>query len=159
MDCPTRISVGCKTKRNVVLLSRWTGTMRRVRSVQEKSGGVMWTVTKEFSFEAAHSLPHLPATHKCHRLHGHSYRVVIVCRGDLQPDYSWVVDYAEISDVMVPIVLQLDHQNLNDILGIHTTAENLAYWIYRKLMAALPTLYAVHVMETANTNVIYCPRP
>jgi 6-pyruvoyltetrahydropterin/6-carboxytetrahydropterin synthase len=28
----------------------------------------------EFNFEAAHWLPHVPPDHKCHRLHGHSYR-------------------------------------------------------------------------------------
>ena len=119
----------------------------------------MWTVTKEFSFEAAHSLPHLPESHKCHRTHGHSYRVVVVCKGDLIPDFSWVVDYADIAAATQPIIDSLDHRNINDILGMHTTAENLAYWFYRKLMKELPSLHAIHVMETANTNVIYCPRP
>jgi hypothetical protein len=28
----------------------------------------MIEVSKDFEFEAAHSLPHLPHTHKCHRL-------------------------------------------------------------------------------------------
>ncbi|OXX25149.1 6-pyruvoyl trahydropterin synthase family protein, partial [Vibrio sp. V08_P9A1T1] len=30
---------------------------------------------KEFMFEAAHRLPHVPAGHKCGRLHGHSFLV------------------------------------------------------------------------------------
>lgn len=118
----------------------------------------MWKVTKQFSFEAAHSLPHLPATHKCHHLHGHSYGVTVVCEGDLDPEKSWVVDYADISAIMQPIIQSLDHQNLNDVLGIATTAENLAFWIFMKLRDSLPSLSEVHVQETKNTNVVYRPR-
>jgi len=29
---------------------------------------------KRFKFEAAHLLPHLPKSHKCRRLHGHSFQ-------------------------------------------------------------------------------------
>lgn len=115
----------------------------------------MWTVTKEFSFEAAHSLPHLPKTHKCHRLHGHSYRVVIHCRGHLIPDRSWVVDYADISLAIEPLINRLDHQNLNEVMTIQTTAENLAFWMFQKLKASLPNLSAIEVKETEKTNVIY----
>ena len=34
-------------------------------------------IFKEFSFEAAHRLPNVPTEHKCARLHGHSFRVVL----------------------------------------------------------------------------------
>jgi 6-pyruvoyl-tetrahydropterin synthase len=34
-------------------------------------------IFREFRFEAAHRLPNAPAGHKCRRLHGHSFRVVI----------------------------------------------------------------------------------
>ena len=37
-------------------------------------------IFKEFSFEAAHRLPNVPAGHKCARLHGHSFRVEITVR-------------------------------------------------------------------------------
>jgi len=118
----------------------------------------MWTVTKEFSFEAAHSLPHLSPEHKCHHLHGHSYKVVIRCAGDLQPGLSWVVDYAEISRQMEPIIASLDHKNVNDVILIASTAENLAYWIWSKLHESLPSLSAVEVKETEKTSVVYQPR-
>lgn len=120
----------------------------------------MWTVTKQFWFSAAHQLEYLPETHKCHRLHGHNYGVTILCRGDLEPSRSWVVDYAEISGAVEPSIQKLDHTNLNETLGIsQTTAENVAFWFYRELMQKLPTLYSVHIQETPGTNVIYCPRP
>ena len=34
-------------------------------------------VYKEVQFEAAHRLPNLPPSHKCSRLHGHSFRARI----------------------------------------------------------------------------------
>ena len=42
-------------------------------------------VFREFTFEAAHRLPHVPDGHKCGRLHGHSYRVEVHVRGDVDP--------------------------------------------------------------------------
>ena len=42
-------------------------------------------IYREFTFEAAHRLPQVPAGHKCARLHGHSYRVEIHVRGDGGP--------------------------------------------------------------------------
>ena len=117
----------------------------------------MWTVSKEFRFEAAHSLPHLPDGHKCKNVHGHSYKVVVVCTGDLKPNMSWVVDYAEIKASTQPLIDQLDHQNLNDILNTHTTAENLAFWFWSRLESALP-LHSVEVWETPTTCCTFQPR-
>lgn len=114
-------------------------------------------VSKEFRFEAAHSLPHLPVEHKCHHLHGHSYVLVLHCRGKIDPQIGWFVDYAEISDAAKQLVDFLDHKYLNDIVPCMTTAECLAVWIYDQLVASLPTLYAVEIKETATTSVVYSP--
>ena len=50
---------------------------------------------KTFQFEAAHLLPHLPKSHKCRRLHGHSFKVDIVVAGECDPKLGWVIDYAQ----------------------------------------------------------------
>jgi len=117
----------------------------------------MWTISKEFRFEAAHSLEHLPETHKCHYLHGHSYKLTVYCRGDLTN--QWVIDYADISDAVLPWVQQLDHKNLNDIIMCATTAENICYWLWRRLLPKLPLLYRIDINETPGTCCSYCPRP
>jgi len=39
-------------------------------------------IFKEFTFEAAHRLPNVPEGHKCARLHGHSFRVELICEGE-----------------------------------------------------------------------------
>ena len=56
---------------------------------------------KPFQFEAAHSLPKLPRDHKCHRLHGHSFKVDIVVAGERNPELGWLVDYADIADALI----------------------------------------------------------
>ena len=111
-----------------------------------------FTVSKRFSFEAAHSLPHLPEGHKCRNLHGHSYVVEVFCTGPLDKQ-GFVIDYAEISRLASPLISSLDHQNLNEVLPFDTTAENIAKWIFIHLHDDLPILSAVNVYETAKTCV------
>ena len=111
-----------------------------------------YTITKQFKFEAAHSLPHLPECHQCHRLHGHSYEVIIGVSGPLVNE--WVQDYADISAAVKPLIDSLDHRNLNDILPCATTAENLAAWMWGRLAPSLPMLSRIEVKETPTSNVI-----
>lgn len=87
-----------------------------------------WTVEKEFRFEASHSLPQLPTNHKCNRLHGHSYRVVLVIGTDQLDERGFAgVDYAELDEFSKYLNDKFDHRNLNDVVGAeNTTAERLA---------------------------------
>jgi 6-pyruvoyltetrahydropterin/6-carboxytetrahydropterin synthase len=116
-------------------------------------------ITKSYRFEAAHSLPHLPVAHKCHALHGHSYEIVVGVAGDLMPVLDWVQDYATISCYMQPLLEQVDHKNLNDILTGPTTAENLAIWFAQRLGVGLPLLSRVEVRETPTSNVVLRMEP
>ena len=43
----------------------------------------------EFRFESAHLLPKVPPGHKCQRLHGHSFKVEIACKGPVNPETGW----------------------------------------------------------------------
>lgn len=108
-------------------------------------------VAKRFTFDAAHQLKHLPSWHKCSRLHGHTYTVEIECEGPVKAN-GMVVDYAEISVAVEPLIGKLDHTNLNDTLPI-STAENLAVWFWQKL-PTLP-LSRITIFETASTRVDY----
>jgi 6-pyruvoyltetrahydropterin/6-carboxytetrahydropterin synthase len=122
----------------------------------------VYIVTKQFAFEAAHKLPFLPKTHKCHRLHGHSYKVVVACQswGLQAHNRPWVIDYADIGKAVKPLIKNIDHTNLNESipeLEGKTTAEMLAQWFYHKLKAKLPTIRHIELKETESTNVIYMP--
>ena len=68
-------------------------------------------IYKDFTFEAAHKLPLVPDTHKCSKLHGHSFQVRVTVEGDLN-NLGWVVDYAEIKSICGPIIDKLDHSYL-----------------------------------------------
>ena len=111
------------------------------------------TVTKDFRFEAAHSLPHLTEGHKCRNMHGHSYRFTVEVTGRVD-DRGFVMDYADIKKVVQPLVDELDHCNLNSKFSWHTTAENLAKWIYDALKEKMP-ISRITFYETATTSVIY----
>jgi len=113
---------------------------------------------KDFSFEAAHSLRNVPSHHQCHRLHGHSYKVRVHCSGLLLAGHEWVVDYAEIAASVKPFIEQLDHRNLNDILKVETTAENLAWWLAERISGRLRELSAIEVFETPTTSVKFLIR-
>jgi 6-pyruvoyltetrahydropterin/6-carboxytetrahydropterin synthase len=111
---------------------------------------------KTFQFEAAHLLPHLPKSHKCRRLHGHSFKVEVAVTGDCDPKLGWVMDYADISAAFKPIWSKLDHFYLNDITGLdNPTSENLAVWIWKRLKPRLPLLTEVVVAETCQSRCVY----
>src|SRR5882724_7285123 len=101
-------------------------------------------IFREFTFEAAHRLPHVPHGHKCARLHGHSYRVTVHVEGPVEPDTGWVMDFGDLKTAFEPVRKQLDHYYLNEIEGLdNPTSEILAAWIWDRLTAGLPGLSAV----------------
>lgn len=112
-------------------------------------------IFREFTFEAAHRLIHVPQGHKCSRLHGHSYRVEVRVAGSVGEDTGWVMDFAEIKDAFAPLHDQLDHRYLNEVIGLgNPTSENLARWIWERLADALP-LAEVVVRETCTSGCSY----
>ncbi len=114
-------------------------------------------VFKNFTFEAAHSLPQLPPDHKCHHLHGHSYKVTVEVGGKVNPATGFVVDYADISRAWALLYAQLDHKFLNDVPGLTpSTSEQLAEWIYRRMKPSLPGVVRVTVNETATAGATFC---
>lgn len=108
-------------------------------------------ITQAFTFEAAHRLPNVATTHRCHALHGHSYRVELRLDGPVDPHTGFVVDFFEIERVFGPVLTRLDHAYLNDIEGLaNPTAELIAQWIWTRIEPDLPQLNAVVCYETPN---------
>lgn len=107
-------------------------------------------ITKEFTFEAAHFLPHVPPGHKCGRMHGHSYKLRVTIAGELN-DEGWVCDFADISWAVRPIVdSSLDHHLLNDILD-NPTSELLCEWLWRQIEPRIDGLAAIAISETCSS--------
>lgn len=112
-------------------------------------------LTKVFRFESAHALPGHQGN--CANLHGHSYRLEVAIRGPIkddpgQPNHGMVMDFAVLSHIVEHAVIErLDHRDLNAVTEIHTTAENLAHWIWDTLVAAglsEKLLYRIRLWET-----------
>ncbi len=113
-------------------------------------------LTKEFRFEAAHSLPNVPAGHKCGRMHGHSFRVEVTIRGAVDPRTGWLMDFGELKEKFRPLEEQLDHRLLNDVPGLeNSTSENIARWIWKRLKPEVAVLFQITVHETCSSKCVY----
>ena len=107
----------------------------------------MYTVIKRMEISAAHSLS-LSYPSKCEYLHGHNWIITVFCRSkDLNED-GMVVDFTHIKEVVMG---QLDHRNLNDVLSVNPTAENIAHWICERI----PHCFKVEVCESEGNTVVY----
>lgn len=116
-------------------------------------------IFKVFQIEAAHRLPAVPASHKCSRLHGHSFRIEVHVDGEPGPDSGWVMDFSDIKTAFEPIFEQLDHRYLNEVPGLENpTSERLAIWIWNALKPSLPALSKLVVHETCTSGCVYTGR-
>lgn len=113
-------------------------------------------IFKEFTFEAAHHLPNVPADHKCRRLHGHSFKVAVYVEGGIGESSGWIMDFADLKRAFDPLYQVLDHHYLNEIEGLENpTSENLAVWIWQRLKPALPQLSKIVIKETCTSGCVY----
>jgi 6-pyruvoyltetrahydropterin/6-carboxytetrahydropterin synthase len=112
-------------------------------------------IRKQFTFEAAHWLPHHPG--KCARPHGHSYLLDVAVDGPLRaagPAAGMVEDFDTIAEVVMrDVIATLDHASLNDVIE-NPTSELIALWIWERLAPALANLTEVVVWETATACAI-----
>lgn len=129
----------------------------------------MMTISKRFTFDAAHSIPTMPEGHKCRGMHGHTYAVELVFewRDDQFPwEVGFAIDYAEIERVWdAQVATAIDHKVLNEVIGLEVpTTEVLARWIWLRLHNDFNTpLYmsrmvsCVRVAESSTTWAEYRP--
>lgn len=107
---------------------------------------------RRYRFEAAHFLPNVPAGHKCGRLHGHGFEVVLHAAMPPGAD-DGVSAHLALDAAWVPVHERLHHRCLNDIPGLENpTAELLTSWIWSTLHPALPALSMVSCFETPSSG-------
>jgi 6-pyruvoyltetrahydropterin/6-carboxytetrahydropterin synthase len=94
----------------------------------------MQTISKKFDFEAAHILWNHPG--KCSRLHGHSYKVNIEVTGEVMLETGFVLDFADLKNIVRPIIERFDHRCLNWFIQ-YPSAENIACHIAHELYGLL----------------------
>jgi 6-pyruvoyltetrahydropterin/6-carboxytetrahydropterin synthase len=113
-------------------------------------------IYKEFIFDSAHFLPHVPDEHKCKQIHGHTYHLRVYIKGNPGPNTGWVIEFKEMKDIILPVIDQLDHKLINNVPGLENpTAENITSWIWDRLKPILPMLERIELKETPTTGVVY----
>jgi 6-pyruvoyltetrahydropterin/6-carboxytetrahydropterin synthase len=113
-------------------------------------------LVREYRFEAAHLLPHVPDGHKCRRLHGHSFRFELTISGTVDPHTGWFIDYGVLDEIVEPLRVTLDHYYLNDVPGLENpTSELLARWLWERIKPKLDALSLVTVFETCDSRCLY----
>jgi len=114
-----------------------------------KMVGIDTTITKQFSFAAAHVLPNYQG--RCNRLHGHEWEVKVTIKGPVEHASGMVMDFGELKKVVEAHVINvLDHSFLNDTIK-NPTAEHICYWIYDRLSPHLEGLESIQVWETKDS--------
>lgn len=135
-------------------------------------------LTKEFSFEAAHSLEGYDGA--CREIHGHSYRLFVTVKGEpsaeiYDPKQGMVMDFGLLKQIVnEQIVSRLDHSlivrrteqgiALREVLSEHydnivmvdyqPTCENMLADFAERLLEALPDeveLCSLRLHETATS--------
>ena len=141
----------------------------------------MFSITKTFTFHAAHRLHQLPKGHKCRELHGHSYKVEVTVEAcSVGERDRMVVDFAQVKELVNKRVKLLDHAVLvaeedeelvnalesgiarKVVLPVQaTTAEEIAKWITHQLwrevvkLCSQATAIKVSVWETETAMASY----
>lgn len=107
-------------------------------------------VWRRYRFQSAHKLPNVPLGHKCGRLHGHGFEVILHANQNAGGrDIS--IDYDHLDAIWAPFHYQLNHKYLNDIEGLaNPTSEVIAGWLWARLKQVLPELSWVTVYETGS---------
>lgn len=121
----------------------------------------MITVTKHFSFEACHHLPHYVGA--CHNLHGHSYKLSVTVTGEIEQEgekSGMIIDFKDLKKIVKKEVVDvLDHAYLNDFFP-NPTAELMVQSIGETLELILSKKYklvSVKLWETADSYAEYIP--
>lgn len=113
-------------------------------------------VWRRYRFQSAHQLPNVPAGHKCGRMHGHGFEVIVHARQPLAPEAGVSIDYDHLDALWAPLHAELDHACLNDLPGLdNPTSEMLAAWLWARLQPVLPQLSWLTVYETASCGAQY----
>lgn len=106
----------------------------------------MFELSKQFRFEAAHTLHRATDAEPSRRIHGHSYRAEVTVRGERDPVSGMVIDCGFFERAIEVARLGLDHHFLDDVPDLgHGTIENLSAWIWRVLAPVCSGLARVTV--------------
>jgi 6-pyruvoyltetrahydropterin/6-carboxytetrahydropterin synthase len=114
----------------------------------------MFELSKQFRFDAAHTLQGALDAEASRRIHGHSYRAEVAVRGVPDPQTGMVIDLGRFEQALEDARHGLDHRFLDEIEDLGPgTMENLAAWIWRKVAPRCTGLARVTVYRDSSGDV------
>ncbi len=110
-------------------------------------------LSKEFRFDAAHTLQRTMDVEPSRRIHGHSYRAEVVIRGRPAAESGMIVDLGLLERTLEAARDALDHRFLDEINDLGpATLENLSSWIWRRIAPICPNLWRVTVRRDSDSS-------
>ena len=108
----------------------------------------MFEISKQFRFDAAHTLERIVETDSSRRIHGHSYRAEVMLRGEPDPATGMIMDLTLLERALDEARDGLDHRLLDEVPDLGpATMENLARWIWTKVAPRCKDLAKVSVFR------------
>lgn len=104
----------------------------------------MIVLVRRYEMEVGHQLTAgVPLGHKCRRRHGHRYVMTVEVSGTLDAT-GMLIEYAELDAVVKPLVVKVDHHDLNTLnercstseaaaVAENPTVERLVSWFAHRL--------------------------
>ena len=115
----------------------------------------MFEISKQFWFEAAHTLEREVEADSSRRIHGHSYRAEVMLRGVPDAKSGMIMDLTLLERVLHEARDGLDHRLLDEVAGLGAaTMENLAVWIWREVETKCPGLAKVTVYRDSSRDTV-----
>lgn len=143
-----RLNLDCPGIEKIAIQS----TSNQGVEVDDRDHAHVW---RRYRFQAAHQLPHVPPGHKCGRMHGHGFEVILHADQDLAgADLS--IDYDRLDEAWAPLAAQINYRCLNEVPGLaNPTSEVISSWLWERLKPVLPRLSWVTVYETASCGATF----
>ena len=118
----------------------------QLTDAQAPGNPLMFELSKQFRFEAAHTLQRQINAEPSRRIHGHSYRAEVTVRGSTDPQSGMVIDLGFFERALADARDGLDHRFLDEVPDLGpATMENLSVWIWHRLVTRCPGLVKVTV--------------
>jgi 6-pyruvoyltetrahydropterin/6-carboxytetrahydropterin synthase len=121
----------------------------------------MFELSKQFRFDAAHTLEREIQTMESRRIHGHSYRAEVTVQGEPDAQSGMIIDLGLFERALDDVRRELDHNFLNEVKGLGpATLENLSSWIWQRLSPKIGNLakIAIYRDSAGESCVYYGPR-
>lgn len=115
----------------------------------------MFEMSKQFRFEAAHTLERSVETDSSRRIHGHSYRAEVFLRGTPDPATGMIMDLTLLAQALEVARDGLDHRFLDEVPDLGPpTMENLVRWIWTKVAPGCAALHKVSVFRDSSGDMV-----